>query len=269
MPELILTGCTPEPLMNYLKALGILRLVSEDKEHGDPTGCGCWRNDVFVLQSKLDRDALTKFFLNDYRPTPIVGPWAGGSGFFTKDNKKAVFTLASAKSSDRCQLYRQVIEAVQPILEQVGVKAKPTREQKAELLRRYRSELPQEVVGWMDAALVLQNEGQAFAPLLGTGGNDGRLDFSQNFMARLLTLGIHDAAPDRRAARWLDNALFGDPIPELMAAAVGQFAPGRAGGPNATQGMEGNSLDNPWDFVLMIERRTGPQWHGGAPTWSW
>jgi CRISPR-associated protein Csx17 len=38
-----------------------------------------------------------------------------------------------------------------------------------------------------------------------------------------------------------------------MTVAIGQFDPGRAGGPNATQGMEGNSLVNPWDFMLMIE----------------
>jgi CRISPR-associated protein Csx17 len=246
-----LVGCTPEPLMNYLKALGILRLVSEDKEHGDPEARGCWRNDVFVLNSKLSRDGLTKFFLNDYRPTPIVGPWAGGSGFFSKDNKKAVTALASSKS-DRCKAYREVIELVQPTLAQARIKDKPTPEQKAELLRCFRSELPQEVVQWMDAALILQSDGHAFAPLLGTGGNDGRLDFSQNFMVRLVTLGIH-AAPDSRAARWLDNALFGETVPGLAAAAVGQFAPGRAGGPNATQGMEGDATDNPWDFVMMIE----------------
>jgi CRISPR-associated protein Csx17 len=245
-----LDGCTPEPLMNYLKALGVLRLVSEQ---ADSDARGCWQNDVFVLHSKLDREALTRFFLNEYKPTPIVGPWAGGSGFFPKDNKKAVSVLASPKSSKRCERYREAIEAVQPILKQAGIKQKPTAEQKAELLRRYRSELPQEVVQWMDAALVLQSDGQAFAPLLGTGGNDGRLDFSQNFMARLATLGIHNTTPDSRAARWLDNALFGDPVPELAVAAVGQFAPGRAGGPNATQGMEGKATDNPWDFVLMIE----------------
>lgn len=253
MPELILTGCTPEPLMNYLKALGVLRLVSEDSEDGDPEARGCWRNDVFVLRSKFDRDALTRFFLDNYRPTPIVGPWAGGSGFFSKDNKKTVTSLASSKSSDRCKLYREVIELVQAVLQQAGIKDKPTASQKAELLRRFRSELPQEVVQWMDAAVVLQSDGQAFAPMLGTGGNDGRLDFSQNFMARLVTLGIHSAEPSKPAARWLNNALFGDPIPGLGAAAVGQFAPGRAGGPNATQGMEGDATDNPWDFVLMIE----------------
>ncbi|MBI3796506.1 MAG: type I-U CRISPR-associated protein Csx17, partial [Deltaproteobacteria bacterium] len=39
----------------------------------------------------------------------------------------------------------------------------------------------------------------------------------------------------------------------LMTVAVGQFDPGRVGGPNATQGLEGHSFVNPWDFVLMIE----------------
>jgi len=251
MPELLpLAGCTPEPLMSYLKALGVLRLVGEQ---ADADARGCWRNEVFTLHSRLDRNALTNFLLNDYRPTPIVGPWAGGSGFFSKDNKKVVSTLASPTSSKRCKAYQQVIEAVQSILKQAGITDKPTVEQKVELLRRYRSELPQEVIQWMDAALVLQNDGQVFAPLFGTGGNDGRLDFSQNFMARLVALGVHNTTPDSRAAHWLDNALFGEPVSGLAAAAVGQFAPGRAGGPNATQRSEGNATDNPWDFVLMIE----------------
>ena len=37
--ETVLKGCTPEPLMNYLKALGILRLVAEQR---DPNAQGCW-----------------------------------------------------------------------------------------------------------------------------------------------------------------------------------------------------------------------------------
>ena len=35
--EIELTGCTPEPLMAYLKALGILRLVGEQT---DPSARG-------------------------------------------------------------------------------------------------------------------------------------------------------------------------------------------------------------------------------------
>lgn len=247
---LALTGCTPEPLMNYLKALGVLRLVSEQ---ADPDARGCWREDVFVLYSELDGGALSSFFLNDYQPTPIVGPWAGGSGFFSRDNKKAISALTAPECSPRCAAYRNVVQIIQPLLQQAGVKDKPTPEQKADLLRRFRSELPEKALQWMDAALVLQSDGQDFAPLLGTGGNDGRLDFSQNFMGRLIALGLHAAVPEPRAEAWLQNALFGLAVPGLDSAAVGQFAPGRAGGPNATQGLEGDAIDNPWDFVLMIE----------------
>ena len=38
-----LPGCTPEPLMAYLKALGILRLVREQKD----SNARCWwENDI-------------------------------------------------------------------------------------------------------------------------------------------------------------------------------------------------------------------------------
>jgi CRISPR-associated protein Csx17 len=79
--ELVLDGCTPEPLMGYLKALGVLRLVSEQ---ADPDARGFWRDSVFVLETKLDRDGLAKFFLEKYSPTPLLAPWNGGSGFYIK-----------------------------------------------------------------------------------------------------------------------------------------------------------------------------------------
>ena len=81
MNELILDGCTAEPLMGYLKALGVLRLVSEQM---DPDARGCWRDGVFELETRLDREDLTRFFLEHYSPTPLLAPWNGGSGFYTK-----------------------------------------------------------------------------------------------------------------------------------------------------------------------------------------
>lgn len=250
MPEVILEGCTPEPLMNYLKALGVLRLISEQ---ADSEARACWRNDVFVLSSALDRDGVFDFFLNCYQPTPIVAPWAGGSGFFTGDNRKAVDALARDNVSPRCHRYRDVIHHVRQILHSEQITAKPKDADKDRLLRRYRRELPLNMVQWMDAAMVLQETGPIFAPLLGTGGNDGRLDFSQNFMGRLVELGLHQQTLADHARSYLEHALFAKPVSRLPRASVGQFAPGRAGGPNATQGMEGDSMDNPWEFVLMIE----------------
>jgi CRISPR-associated protein Csx17 len=249
MSELPLLGCTPEPLMNYLKALGILRLVTEQ---ADRAARGAWRDGTFVLRSKFDREALERFFLNDYCPTPIVAPWAGGSGFFAKDNRQAVDALAHS-GTPRLEAYRDVIGKVRAILREERIKDKPSGEDKERLLRRYRRELPDLFLPWIDAAMAIQAEGQSFAPILGTGGNDGRLDFTLNFMQRLVTLGIPIGKPAASALGWLRQALWGEPTNGLLKAAVGQFAPGRAGGPNATQGMEGSSRDNPWDFVLMLE----------------
>jgi len=247
--DIELAGCTPEPLMAYLKSLGILRLVSEQK---DAEARGWWENDVFWMRSFLDRDALVSFFVDEYRPTPIVAPWAGGSGFFKKDNKQAVNAL-SESNSQRVRLYAEVISKVQEIIKEERISEIPRDDDKAHLIRRYRSELPDEVVTWMDAAMVLQQDKQNFAPLLGTGGNDGRLDFTQNFMQRIVSLGLQKAeASKSNSSSLIENSLYAMAA-TLDSASIGQFAPGRAGGPNATQGMEGGSTDNPWDFVLMIE----------------
>lgn len=247
--EIALSGCTPGPLMSYLKALGVLRLVSEQK---DSAACGSWEADIFRLRTSLDNKELLAFFVDQYAPTPIVAPWSGGSGFFKKDNKEFVNALSNCVQL-RCKPYAEVIGLARKIIGSEKLEDKPSDSLKARLLQRYRRELPEPVVEWIDAAMVLRANGQVFAPLLGTGGNDGRLDFAQNFMGRLVTLGIVHGKPHPQSENWLRCALFGNTIDGLQKAAVGQFAPGRSGGANATQGMEGDATDNPWDFVLMLE----------------
>lgn len=244
-----LPGCTPEPLISYLKALGILRLVSEQV---DSHALGHWDRDEFVLESILSREDLVSFLLADYAPTPLLGPWAGGSGFFGNDNRKAVQAIQES-SCDRLGPYRKAIGCAQRILENEGLLDKPTGPSKASLLRRYRREMPDSFVRWMDAAMALGEEDEWFAPILGTGGNDGRLDFTQNFMHRIVDLKLHEERPRRAAIDLLGTSLWVEPTAGLGKAAVGQFAPGRTGGPNATQGMEASSTDNPWDFLLGLE----------------
>ncbi|HWB09926.1 MAG TPA: type I-U CRISPR-associated protein Csx17 [Pirellulales bacterium] len=244
-----LRGCTPEPLMNYLKALGVLRVVAEQV---DGKAVAAWRGAAFVLRSSAGFDELVEFFLEHYQPTPIAAPWAGGSGFFGKDNRIAI-NVISASDVERLYPYREAIKKIHSILAAERIVEKPANEVKERLLRRYHREMPDAFVNWMDAAVVLQGEGQVFPPILGTGGNDGRLDFTQNFMQRLVELRLHVQQPHEHSWNWLLAALRGDATADLTKAAVGQFAPGRAGGPNGTQGMEAAPLDNPWDFVLMLE----------------
>jgi CRISPR-associated protein Csx17 len=110
---------------------------------------------------------------------------------------------------------------------------------------------------WLSAAVVLDEKGNPVWPsLLGTGGNDGNLDFTNNFMQQLGTLfGVSSEAggPKPVARELLDNALWVDPANKLTSAAVGQYQPGSAGGANSSTGFASGNLVNPWEFVLMME----------------
>lgn len=82
--EIVLEGCTPTPLANYLKALGVLRLLSV--RH--PETRGFWRGERFVLRTSLNRDAIEGFFLNDYKPSALVTPWNGRGGFLEGEDEE-------------------------------------------------------------------------------------------------------------------------------------------------------------------------------------
>ncbi len=72
-------------------------------------------------------------------------------------------------------------------------------------------------------------------------------------------VGIFEASsgePRSKSMQLLHGSLFAASVHELSGAAVGQFSPGGAGGPNATVGYEGDSTVNPWDYVLMLEGAT-------------
>ncbi|MEX1231951.1 MAG: type I-U CRISPR-associated protein Csx17 [Planctomycetaceae bacterium] len=250
MSDIELPGCTPEPLMNYLKALGVFRLVAEDREHGDPAARLSWSGGKAVLQSKFDRDSLMKFFLEDYRPTPIVAPWNGGSGFYAGGSEP--LEAIATSTTPRLQHYRDTIRTVRAIVPE----QKPKDDDKLQLLTACRNELNDEVGGWLDSCFVLREDSTSFFPLLGTGGNDGRLDFTNNFFQRLndvIGFAAGDA-PTQSSRDYLSSALFADTIVSLGKSAIGQFNPGGIGGPNGTQGrFEADSRVNPWEFVLMIE----------------
>jgi len=251
MPALPLTGCAPVPLAHYLKALGILRLVAEQL---DANVKAAWRNDRLEVHTDVTRDALVEFFSQKYQPSPVLAPWNGGSGFFPKDNDEALVAIEKS-GIERFATYRIGIAAARGELQTLGLKAKPDGEAKALLLQSCRNAFPEDSLGWLDAVLVLGQDGAKFPPLLGTGGNDGRLEFTNNFMQRITE--VMDTAtgkPTAESQRWLLAALFGEAAPGLATKApIGQFFPGAAGGANSTSGFDAPSAVNPWDFILMIE----------------
>ena len=259
---LSLGGCTPIPLAAYLKALGVLRLISsaENSDTGsaaDPTARGWWADECFHLRTTLDRDGLVKFFLHRYAPTPIMAPWNGSSGFYPKDNKDGFGPLNAAPVASRFDGIASGIQSASETLARLGLKEKPDATTKIALIEALRGNLTDDALGWIDAALVLTGATAKYPQLLGTGANDGHFEFSNNFMRHLVSKnGLFDAksgAPAKDAESLLETSLFDIPSPSMISAAIGQFAPGPAGGPNATTGFERKGSVNPWDFVLMLE----------------
>ena len=142
-------------------------------------------------------------------------------------------------------------------LQALDLDERPDAKAKAALLLHARAWLADDAVSWLDAAYVAGDEAR-YPAILGTGGNDGRFDFANNFMQRLAELFL--TPPRARAARGPDvaarfeSAVFGEARRGVLEnAAVGQFAPALAGGTNMTSGFDTEGRVNPWDFILALE----------------
>ena len=274
-----LEDCTATPLANYLKALGVLRLISSPANHAygvaaDAHARGWWENGQFLLATSLGSEAVIRFFLDDYAPSAIIAPWNGGSGFYPKDNKEGIGPLTVAVAPR----FRAIAAGIAVAADQVrrrGWDTRPDGDAKASLIATLRGCLADSALHWLDATVALSGGRLSFPQLLGTGGNDGRLDFTNNFMRRLVAArdGLFDAAtgvPAPASERLLRAALQASAAQGLRAYTAGQFAPGAAGGANATVGYDGNAHANPWDFVLALEGAVlfagaATRRHQGAP----
>ncbi len=255
-----LAGCSPTPLASYLKALGVLRLIASPTSSvsgaaADSEVRGWWENECFYLRTSLDSEALTRFFLEDYAPSPIIAPWNGGSGFYPSDNKEGIEPIAGSKVASRFLTIADAIKAAFQEIQKQGLEKRPEGKDKARFVAGLRGCLADVALDWLDAALALSGDHLNFPQLLGTGGNDGRLDFTNNFMQRLAStlFNVDTGKPKENAARLLRTSLFAEGTWGFHKVAIGQFAPGAAGGPNASTGYEADSNVNPWDFVLALE----------------
>lgn len=250
MADVLLKGCALEPLASYLKALGVLRLVAEQ---ADPDARGAWRPEGFVLRSKFDEAALLEFFLHKYSPTPILAPWNGGSGFYPKDNAAALTTIEQA-SDERFDAYRDAIRRSREVLARLALTDKPDKEVKeSALLPTLRAELTDVALEWLDAAVALTDHGPKYPPLLGTGGNDGRLDFTNNQMQRLVEVLLPEPKHAEQVRALLAGALHAEPTRGLQSGAIGQFNPQAAGGANSGPGFSRDTLANAWDYIFTLE----------------
>lgn len=288
--DISLAGCAPTPLASYLKALGVFRLVSEQ---ADPAARGFWRNEAFVLSTTLTQKQLAEFFLTRYAPTPLIDPWNGGSGFLKNDKAAGFLKQFEQSPSRRLARYQAGAKAARDLCddlnkakqaevvikkEAVTIKDKAQKEAlrndpaykarladaKRRLDRLKEAFIPEcrlqwrgPHLEWLDAAVILDSDlTPRYPSLLGSGGNDGNLDFTDNFRQRFLDLFDIDkpeAPPLANTAALLEHALQGAAVIGTDAYSIGQYMPGAAGGANSSSGLVGRANVNPWDFVLFME----------------
>lgn len=285
MNEIVLHGCTPTPLASYLKALAVLRLVAE--QAGDPDATGYWRDDIFVLRTRLSRGELLQFFLERYCPTPIISPWSGRAGFLEGEDsedsdRKGAVVVRQIRSSQgqRFSNYRDVFGLLAELpeirrlnqartevkrLEIDKKQEKPVGDEKikrlkseqeaakASLIPMLRARLPEACLGWIDTCFSVGAKAEP-APLFGTGGNEGSMDYSVNHVLNLMSLiDINADSPAARADDSLKEALFSDSVATTRGANLGFLAPSSTGGANMSSGFDGPTAENPWNAVFAME----------------
>lgn len=289
---LTLGGCAPTPLASYLKAIGALRLISSDANHvdgnaADPNARGWWENDQFQLSTRLSREELRDFFLQEYSPTPIIGAWNGRAGFLEGDasNRKGADLMQAIEISETCRLanMRRIIDALRKNKElgkfdrlraeekrlkqeitKLSGREKEAKEQerkrveseskktKSFLLQNLRSTADSEHLHYIDACYMLSKD-EHVNPLLGSGGNDGSRDLGVNFAECLRDLfDFATGIPTDQGRGEIEAALFGTNWRLNRRDSIGQFSLGQ-GGPNATTGYAGSGRINSWDLAFALE----------------
>lgn len=245
--QVLLAGLRPQPLGSYLAGLGLIRVLAEQ---ADPQLTAAWDDDGLILHTHVPD--IAAWLVEHYRPTPVLSPWNEGSGFGTKDRTpKQVLAALAAHPSPRLDGFRAAL----PVATEVARRFRDPDSgwDKERAVRELRNRCPEPLLPWIDAGVVLADDQAYFPPLLGTGGNDGRLDYSTSFHQRLLDVLDPAPAAARRSLAQARDLLDGTQHERLNSAPVGQFDPAAAGGPASSPFGAAASLVNPWGFVLLVE----------------
>ncbi len=308
--KITLENCNLEPMSSYMKALGLFRLLAEQK-------CvdikAYWESNNFVLDSCINKQEIMDFLLNEYSPSSVISPWNRGNYLYLHkqhpNEKNDIYKTLMAQNAPRFSRIKSDIEKLygtkafsyrtekfsdfysrfdntrttqnsksfQKFMKLLD-KIKTGSKGKFKLLEQYntdkeikecidiyekavmitadviseaRATLSDNFVEWLDTCLVLDSSlNKITAPLLGTGGNEGNLEYSTEFMKYIILMLIKKDD----ATELLESSLFGTPTDKLKKEKIGKFYPGRSGGYNQGNDIENKDFYiNPWDFILLIE----------------
>ena len=236
-----LDGCIVSTLANYLKTMGAFRIIAEQK---DGATLGRWNNDRFEIDTMLDREEIIDFILNRYEPSPLISPWSWNKYQKTKE------MISDIIEHDRFRRYKKVLESMDMVetafcgihnLKSISKKA--IEDDKIDMVRLCRNLLPDEIIPWIDAVCVINNDERAeFAPIMGTGGNDGNFDIAENFVKQLNALFFPKKGS--KSKEWLESSLYGEPTDLTVLKMVG-LNPPAGPSPVGGQGFKSKSISNP------------------------
>lgn len=248
--SVLLCGLQPQPLSTYLCALGVLRICSKQLNaaiRGGFSAAG------FRLEG-IDDAGLVSFLLGSWSPSPVLTPWNNASGFYdSSKGRMATSAIESVLASGAARFVslQRAVKQVRTLVTEAGYTEAPEKEEKAAFIASLRDVLPDDAVAWLDAAAIVEDADARMMPLLGSGGNEGVLDYSGLFLRSIVDTLLGD---EKRSLSLLRAALFGEHTAVLFERPGGQFDPGTAGGFNTGPGFESKDLpNNPWIFQLLIE----------------
>lgn len=181
----ILKGCAPAPLANYLKALGILRLVGEQ---ADIQARGWWDGESFRLLSKLSKEELEAFFLEKYEPTPLFNPWGARSGYYPGSPEKtarAALTAIEESKIDRLTRFRSAISIVREVIAEGGGE-KPEKADEQHMLRRFQLRLRGPGLEWLSTVVAVLGDRYSKPAIFGTGGNEGSGGYTAGYLGAIV-----------------------------------------------------------------------------------
>lgn len=255
MNNIELKGCSIDNFIGYLKSLGIFKIFSQQK---DRNARSYWENNLFFINTDCSSEEIVDFFQREYSPAPLFGPWGARSGFYDEPSEKTAKEALSflLKSEDpRFSLLKRVFDAYKEFSDSRGINKKPLDEEKTFFLESIRSELPDDIIEWLDTCYVLTGDYRKFLPILGTGGNEGSGSYFSNYLQALVE--VLDPKKEKEAKKLLEHCLFLKHTPKLSDLSVGQMFPGAIAEANSTEGYRGkNKLVNPWDLIFALEGAT-------------
>lgn len=282
--KIVLSGCSSETILNYLKSLGVFKVISEQL---DNNAMMYWKQGMLNLISKKTKDEVIEFMFNDYVPLPIVVPWSHGDFFgikkpvsqnqnsFKKPPSKSELVIAYlANDSSRLTKYRETIEVVLNIIEDMDIdkvdinpnpSTKKSKKLKFNFLRKLRANIPEGLIDFLDVAIQLGSEEYFVNTLLGSGGgSDGNLNFGRTYMQSVwLALpdfkGQRNQKMDKNYRKFnTKNSLLVSLLNDekggyILDDTPGLLSPGEVKAPNSFEGFEAKGLRNPWDLIFAIE----------------